>query len=357
VGAKQGVEGISWTDTTWNPVRGCSRVSPGCDHCYAMGQAHRFSGAGGAYEGLTTIRRGKVDWSGVARFVPKELDKPLRWRKPQRIFVNSMSDLFHHSLTNEEIAAVFGVMAAAPRHTFQILTKRPERMVEWFKWVNSEPTGLRHRRRWPNFTCADNASTALLRSTWMGGPLQVNGSEQWPLPHVWLGVSVENQATADERIPLLLKCPAAVRFISAEPLLGPIDLTDIVTRVSPGVEHHRDALYCDVDAEDDKDWHGATLGWVIAGGESGPGARPCALEWLESVVAQCRAARVPCFVKQLGSYVVSEQRACDTDEDAKREFGFGSRWLWRAGTQDRKGGDPSEWPPELRVREFPEVRT
>jgi protein gp37 len=123
---------IEWTDRTWNVVRGCSRVSPGCDNCYAMGQAHRFAGPGKPFDGLTryTAKRG-VDWAGFARFVPEKLAEPLSWRKPQRIFVNSMSDLFHESLSNEEIAAVFGVMAACPQHTFQILTKRPKRMREW----------------------------------------------------------------------------------------------------------------------------------------------------------------------------------------------------------------------------------
>ena len=123
---------IQWTDKTWNPVRGCSRISSGCDNCYATGQAHRFSGTGMPYDGLTVIRNGKVDWKGEARFIPEKLAEPLKWKKPCRVFVNSMSDLFHDSITDEQIAAVFGVMAACPQHTFQILTKRPKRMLAWF---------------------------------------------------------------------------------------------------------------------------------------------------------------------------------------------------------------------------------
>src|SRR5690606_22560010 len=174
---------IEWTQGTWNPVSGCTRVSPGCDNCYAMRQAHRFSGNCQPYEGLTTIRRGKVDWTGSVRFVPEMLEVPLQ-RKPTTWFVNSMSDLFHESLTNEQIASAFGGMAATPQHTYQILTKRPKRMREWFGWLDG--------RR--------------------------------PLHNVWLGVSCEDQARADERIPHLLSTPAAVRFVSAEPLLGPIAL-------------------------------------------------------------------------------------------------------------------------------------
>lgn len=130
---------IEWTDATWNPVRGCSRVSPGCDNCYAMHVAHRFSGPGMPYEGLTVLRKGKTDWAGIARFVPDHLSDPLRWTKPRHVFVNSVSDLFHHTVSNEQIAAVFGVMAASPRHTFQVLTKRPERMVEWFEQLAADP--------------------------------------------------------------------------------------------------------------------------------------------------------------------------------------------------------------------------
>lgn len=354
---------IEWTDVTWNPVRGCSRVSPGCDHCYAMGQAHRFSGPGNTYEGLTTIRKGKVDWTGAARFVPEMLREPLRWRAPKRVFVNSMSDLFHHSVTNEQIAAVFGVMAACPRHTFQVLTKRPVRAAEWFEWAHDQ-------------RCHGNTTTEVMRShaVEVGRFRAVDGSmpkgpghkllgfdTRWPLPNVWMGVSCETQNAADERIPLLLKTPAAVRFISAEPLLERIDVRPFVYRgthrVCPRCLFSTNERIVDTDCPNGD---GGTLGpdialdGVIVGGESGPGARPCALEWIQAVVAHCRDADVPCFVKQLGANIVSEERACATDEEAASRFGFKSRWLWRARLTDRKGGDPTEWPEDLRVRRLPQ---
>lgn len=311
---------ISWTDRTWNPVRGCSRVSPGCDSCYAMRQAHRFAGPGQPYEGLTVLRpnsakRPGVDWSGRVRLVPEALSEPLSWRKPQRIFVNSMSDLFHEQLPNEQILRVFATMALCQHHTFQVLTKRAARARRWFDDVDLFRIGEQMRaldlpangRSYPR-TC-----------------------DVWPLPNVWLGASIEDRA-AKYRIDELRELPAVVRFLSCEPLLedlGELDLRGI--------------------------------SWVIVGGESGPGARPCALEWIERIVEQCRAARVAVFVKQIGAFVVSEQRAylrsddleLGTDEEAKAA-GFNSRWLWRAGLSDRKGGDIAEFPDELQVREFPE---
>jgi len=307
---------IEWTQRTWNPVRGCSRVSPGCDNCYAMRQAHRFSGNCQPYEGLTTIRRGKVDWTGSVRFVPGQLEVPLQRRKPTTWFVNSMSDLFHESLTNEQIAAVFGVMAATHQHTYQILTKRPQRMRDWFAWVGDD--GL----RWSRMVAAIRQNyphrPALGRRVIEGLDSQVL---QWPLTNVWLGVSCEDQARANERIPLLLETPATVRFVSAEPLLGPIDLTRLTWGNGDFCNAlRRDSYRGGLDSE--------RLDWVIVGGESGPGARPCDVEWIRSIVRQCREAGTACFVKQLGS---------------------------RLGLRDPKGGDCSEWPEDLRVRETPEA--
>jgi len=181
-----GTSSIEWTDCTWNPTRGCSRVSPGCEHCYAERQAHRQNHRGGAYEGLTRLTsRGPV-WTGQVRLIRDQLDVPERWRKPRRIFVNSMSDLFHEALADEEIAHVFKAMLAAPRHTYQILTKRTARMAEWSKKYSD-----------------------LISS------------------NVWLGTSIEDQDAADERLPCLWKVRAAVRFLSVEPLLGLIDLGDL----------------------------------------------------------------------------------------------------------------------------------
>lgn len=240
---------IEWTDATWNPVRGCSRVSEGCRHCYAEGVAARFSGPGQPYEGLAERTAKGPRWTGKVRLIESQLDLPLRWRKPRRIFVNSMCDLFHESLPDLAIDRVFAIMALAPHHTFQVLTKRPERMRAYL---------------------TDSAT-----------PLKHTGS--WPLPNVWLGVSVENQEAADERIPLLLDTPAAVRFLSCEPLLRPVDLTDYLVET----------------ARTNRDWY---LDWIISGGESGTGARPCHPDWIRTLRDQCAAASVPFFFKQWGAW-------------------------------------------------------
>lgn len=311
---------IEWTrgddgsdGKTWNPTRGCSRVSAGCDACYAMRQAHRFSGPGQPYEGLTTLRRGKVDWSGLVRFVPEMLGAPLKWRKPARVFVNSMSDLFHEALSNEDIAAVFGVMAVCPQHTFIVLTKRPQRMRAWFGWV---ATGALDK-------CACHADDALAhmpRAKRAAHFAPGRGASVWPLPNVILGVSVENQETADERIPYLQQTPAAARSISLEPMLGPVVL------LCQGCGHRIEECKRGQAAPDAGGCEGWWPDWCILGSESGPGARPLQTAWAESVRDQCKAASVAFFTKQI------------------------------ANAADRKGGDPAHWPPGDWPREWPEVR-
>lgn len=277
--------GISWTDATWNPVRGCSRVSEGCRNCYAEKVAARFSGPGQPYEGLADRTRKGSKWTGDVRVIPEHLADPLRWKAPRRIFVNSMSDLFHEKLTNEEIATVFGVMASCPQHTFQVLTKRAKRMREWFRWADDE--GKKHDLlvfkpralltcAWA--ACAGDAWGDVEPHEKLGSlPSREVFGSAWPLPNVWLGVSVENQDAADERVPELLKTPAAVRFLSCEPLIGPVDLA----KASPNAR----SLIEDLD-------------WLIAGCESGPGARACDVDWLRSLRDQCLAANVPIWVKQ-----------------------------------------------------------
>jgi protein gp37 len=243
---------IEWTSHVWNPVRGCLRVSPGCEHCYAETMARRFPW-GQPY----VNEQGR--WNGKVELVPHLLDVPLRWREPRTIFVNSTSDLFHESLTDLGIAKVFGVMAEAPQHTFLVLTKRAERMCQWSEWALSRIA--------------------------------------WALPNVWLGVSAESQEWADKRIPLLLQTPAAHRFVSLEPLLGPINLRHLTdgTLYGGGV---RDALSGYWNHEPLDEGMGPFLDQVIVGGESGPGARECRVEWIRSIIKQCKAAGVPCFVKQ-----------------------------------------------------------
>lgn len=288
---------IEWTEATWNPLRGCSRVSAGCQHCYAERVAARFSGPGQPYEGL--IHPSTRGWNGTVRLVPEMLDQPLRWKRPRRIFVNSMSDLFHESVSDNTIAAIFAVMACAPQHTFQVLTKRPARARQWFATM-----------------MADNQAAKMHES--LKGAMGYHHPRRpavnpgpWPLPNVWLGVSVENQAAADERIPLLLECPTATRWLSCEPLLGRVDLCESLGMwwnatmqcfESTGVEfnRHRDGGY--------------RIGWVVAGGESGADARPMHPDWTRALRDQCAAAGVPFFFKQWGNWVPAEQAGCSMDE-------------------------------------------
>lgn len=311
---------IQWTDKTWNPVRGCSLVSAGCQNCYAMKMAHRFSGKGQPYEGLTEMSKHGPRWNGTARFVPEMLDVPLRAKKPATWFVNSMSDLFHSDISFEQIAAVFGVMASCQSQTFQVLTKRPERAAEFFAWANDQaPAGK------PLQTCLMAVLDYEREHHRMSdeGPLHTKRCADpdgpWPLPNLWLGVSIEDQEAADKRIPILLTLPAAVRFVSAEPLLGSVDL---LTAAFNGADSFGSM---------------AGIDWVIVGGESGHGARVCNVSDIRSVVEQCKRASVPCFVKQLGSNTHDEMAGGDA----------------LPHPSDRKGGDIAEFPADLRVREFP----
>jgi protein gp37 len=291
---------IEWASDTWNCVRGCSTVSEGCRRCYAMAVAARFSGPGLAYEGLAKRTEAGPRWTGVVRLVREHLAKPLGWKKPRRIFVNSMSDLFHEKLPFHAIDQVFDVMIRCPQHVFMVLTKRAERMVEYFASTGNRAEYLAKH------------------------------------PGIWMGVSVEDQRTAEERLPHLRRVPAGVRFVSCEPLLGPL--------------------------------HSAWIGisWLILGGESGHGARPCRIDWIRSIVAQCKTARVSTFVKQLGAHVIDRNDAGfdgslptrwpegtetdDWDLDPGRQYQGADARIMLAS---RKGGDMAEWPEDLRIRDFP----
>lgn len=341
-----GETSIQWTDATWNPTRGCSRVSAGCERCYAERVAHRFSGPGEPYEGLTMNTGKGPRWTGEVRLVPEKLAEPLRWRKPRRVFVDSMSDLFHEAVPFEYIAAVFGVMAACPQHTFQVLTKRPERAREWFEWAASLPSAS--GKRWRD--CAPVAgylgeyaagATKGACNVWLHGALP-----PWPLPNVWLLTSVENQTTADARIPEILQCPAAVIGVSYEPALGPVTHWPGMSQCHScgGVAWSESggSRRCDDCGE-----YYRSLDWIIVGGESGPGARPFDIGWARDVIAQCKAAGVPVFVKQLGSW------PCMTPLCGIGPSAYQNRCS--LGIHDRKGGDPSEWPEDLRVRQWPEA--
>lgn len=274
---------IEWTDATWNIVTGCSVVSPGCEHCYAMKLAGTRLKHDPSRAGLTVTTAAGPVWNGEVRFNAKWLDQPLRWQRARRIFVCAHGDLFHESVPDAWLDQVFAVMALAPQHTFQVLTKRADRM---FRYLSDDSQARR-----------DGRGTAVLSLN----PNQPLESLPWPLPNVWLGVSVENQAAADERVPLLLQAPATVRWISAEPLLGPVFLNRIII----AAKGWQDVLS---GWRDCKDYPGRenTIDWVVVGGESGKGARPMHPEWARSLRDQCAAAGVPLLCKQWGAWAPSD---------------------------------------------------
>lgn len=298
---------IEWThrpDTigmTWNPIHFkrddggstktgnmCTRISPGCKHCYASTLNQRWGNR------LEFVAENLS--KGHFYLDEKELQAPLRQKKPCTIFVGDMFDLFHEAIPEEFVGHVWGVMAQCQQHTLQVLTKRASEMLDLIGHAEA---------RWGPFEddCA---------------PLHYPPT--WPLKNVWCGVSVESQKYADERIPLLLQTPAAVRFLSVEPQLEAVDLFEWLKL--------------------------GGISWVICGGESGPGARPFNLTWAESLREQCKAAGVSFFCKQLGSR--PQVHSCRNESCTHPDCGMDDIRL-----KDRKGGDPSEWPESLRVREWP----
>lgn len=318
---------ILWTDATWNPVSGCTRVSPGCDNCYARRLVGRFPGV---------HAEGKPFEEVVCH--PDRLSSPLRWRRPRRVFVASMGDVFHPLVPFEFIAAIFGVMAVCARHTFQVLTKRPERAAEFFAWIST---------RWHKSPTSSDVSMARYRAVmeaWFSWPNAEHGDAwggnwethihgPWPLRNVWLGTTVEDQERAEARIPDLLRCPAVLRFVSAEPLLGPVDLRWLKYDEGEGFVRVLNAL----DGRGIVSGNGQTSGWgkepqidwVIAGGESGPGARPMHPDWVRSMRDGCGSAGVPFMLKQWGEWAPIDQPMLEDDPaplDRPRE-----RWMNSAG--------------------------
>jgi len=281
---------IEWTQRTWNPVRGCSAVSPGCKHCYAERIAARnFPGHRSPTTGepFAIINGNGPHWTGKVELIPSMLDIPVKRKKPTTWFVNSMSDLFHEGLAEADIDQVFARMALCGQHTFQVLTKRPKKMAGYFNDIDyrAEMVGI----------TAEQIS-GIDRFVCQGD--DISARWKFPLPNVWLGVSVEDQQRADERIPLLLQTPAAIRFLSIEPLLGPVDLSAWLDPCS---------YYCEHD-----EWGGghrperSKIDWVIVGGESGSGARPMHPDWVRTIRDQSINAGVPFFFKQWGVYGPSE---------------------------------------------------
>jgi protein gp37 len=333
---QQGEHGITWTDETWNPTRGCSRVSEGCRNCYAERFAVRVPGYG-PFVKLTSV--GPL-WTGKVELIPERLTAPLHWKKPRRVFVNSMSDLFHEALPDEAIDKVFAVMALCPQHTFQVLTKRPERMRKWF--AHGKQPGWTHREGW------------VLNEIKQRQPNRL--TIQWPLANIWLGVSVEDQATADERIPLLLQTPAAVRFVSYEPALGPVDFTrfliPIYTVSGRRGKSQETAIALHQLARAAALENGIPLlDWIIVGGESGPHARPAHPEWLRAVRDQCQVAGVPFFFKQWGEWWHDDTQPVPDDLRRLPVIEKDGANMYRVGKQAAGALlDGREW------REFPEVR-
>lgn len=242
---------IEWTEETWNPVTGCSKVSPGCDNCYALRMSNRLR-SHDYYRDL--VKDG--EWVGLVRTHPATLPIPKHWREPRRVFVCSMSDLFHSAVPWHFIGEVFRVMAECPRHTFQVLTKRPGRMAHFAN--------------------------------------EILGPDNWPR-NVWAGTSVES-AKYLPRLDVLARVPALVRFVSLEPLLSPVDLTRW-TWCATCREPDGD-IVCGEGGRVDSPQHGPDIHWVIAGGESGPGARPMHPDWARAIRDQCQVAGVPFFFKQ-----------------------------------------------------------
>lgn len=326
--------GIQWTDATWNPIRGCSRVSDGCRHCYAEVVAARFSGRGQPYEGLARrTSNGEARWTGKIMFVEKHLLDPIRWQEPKRIFVNSMSDLFHKGVTDQQLDTIFAVMVLASRHTFQVLTKRPERQREYI--------------RDPQRTMLVNLEIRRILASLGGNAKRLDARcvDEWPPQNFWPGVSVENQKAADERIPILLDTPGSVRFLSCEPLLGPVNLQSAIR--CPRCEDYGELCTCRSVFDG--------LSWVIVGGESGSHARPCNVQWIRRIVDQCRAASVAVFVKQLGAkpgFTLDDEERRGNTMPSYHHFDSDAG-LYIKKMNEGHGSDPSEWPTELRVRDFP----
>ena len=248
---------IEWADAVWNPIVGCSKCSPGCRNCYAESFAHRLKGVGNpAYQDVVDER----GWTGKLVLRKDELEKPLHWRKPRRVFVCSMGDLFHEEVPFESIDRVFAVMALASRHTFLLLTKRSRRMLEYLGWSSEKPDIIGRHDRGQKIDSSGHIGEYICGFTRC----------RWPIANVHTGVTVEN-GDYRYRIDDLRKTPAAVRFVSLEPMLGPMGDLNL------------DGIH-----------------WVIAGGESGPNARPAHPDWFRKVRDDCAAAGVPFFLKQVG---------------------------------------------------------
>ncbi len=331
---------IEWTGKTWNPLVGCTIHSAGCKGCYAMGEAwrkmhHPNPKIAAKFAGTAKMVNGHPVWTGRINFSEDALTIPLRRRVPTTWFVNSLSDLFHQSVSDEQIDRVFAIMALCPQHRFQVLTKRSDRMREYMHSIDNGDG-----ERFEGFR------SALIEGMAQSIYHQRTGDDtvdEWlavhlPLPNVWLGVSVEDQRSANERVPDLLATPATVRFLSCEPLIGPVDLSHFSIVDSDGDELHYNPLsgagiLFEHQGDDAEPIELATedpfglpttprIGWVICGGESGKRVRPMHPDWPRFLRDQCAAAGVPFFFKQWGEHVATEEL----------DYGTGSEPEFQAGT-------------------------
>jgi protein gp37 len=326
-----GKTAIEWTERTWNPIVGCSLQSPGCKRCYAMKIAGRLEAMGVPYyQGTTQKTANGFVWTGKVATNDHALMEPLRRRAPTTWFVNSMSDLFHPDVSEQVIDRIFVAMALCPQHTFQVLTKRADRMrayAEGFDWARAVEN------------CRDATGASMILKHSIADLRRIFGLAErfsydpdcsaWPLQNVWLGVSVEDQKRADERVPELLATPAAIRWLSCEPLLGPVDLTRIFMGEAqvdyaagfdgPGTMRFNINALAGVQSFG---WRG--LDWIVVGGESGPGARPMHPDWARGLRDQCAGAGVPFLFKQWGEWAPMGAIGADRSPELRAKRGSAS---------------------------------
>lgn len=318
-----------YTGATWNPIVGCKQIASGCGRCYAKSLHDKRHKA--YLAGAKLPAQYAKPFEDVQLF-PDRLGGPLRRKKPTFYFVNSVSDVFHEDVPFEFVAAMYGVMAACPQHQFCILTKRTTRMREFMEWWAESVERARavfphDDDAWRRGQCLYGSMLRFSTRPRAGTGQIALGEMGWPLPNVIHGYSASTQADLDAGMPDLLATPSALWCLSLEPLIGPVDVAGWLP-------------------EPQQLGNGAAqLSWCLIGGESGPGARPCDVAWIRSIVAQCKAAGVPCFVKQLGAKPF-EQNAYQTPSSF-------DVWCSEFMLKDRKGGNPAEWPADLRVRQFP----
>jgi protein gp37 len=348
---------IEWCTETWNPIAGCTKVSPGCDHCYAERMANRLANIAlkddhhGEYfrvDGIGKYAMVTLDdkWNGKTFFDESQIVKPFRWKVPRKIFVISMGDLFHESVVFADIDQVITVIAMNPQHTFLVLTKRPDRMKRYFENRLDPWDYLKIHA----YNLSEYLINGKMPEGWMWDPQYLDDGEggydkdseliwegAWPLKNLWLGVTAENQEYANKRIPILLQIPAIKRFVSVEPMLGPIDFYE----PQMGNEHYNTLKGFGDISGGNGHFGGPKLDWVICGGESGPGARPLHPDWVRSIRDQCKEANVPFFFKQWGMYRPFEPTAQPPfyrDVASNVEYdGHGMNFY------DQYSGEPGKW--------------